>query len=213
MQETKTIQHTESESLSKQKLALFSIQKQLHILDLREMLIIIGFIFAAAALRVPMQVLPSAEPIIFFAVLAGWLFGKKKGLIVGASALIASNFMVMGWQGPWTIYQAIGFGAAGFMGGFLRKKHKYWATLSVMVLATLGYEIIINLTSFTYLPMPLAVMFFGALPFIGIHLVSNVAFSALLPKTAKAIHEKGGFSERKLLREMYSKLRIRRSKQ
>ena len=198
----------ESKDVSKQKLALYSIQKQLHILNLREMLIILGFIFGAAALRVPMQAIPSAEPLMFFAVLAGWLFGKKKGFIVGASALIASNFMVMGWQGPWTIFQAAGFGIAGFLGGFMSKKHKYIATAATMVSATIIYEIIVNIGSLSFMPIPLTVAFLGALPFTMIHICSNTAFSALLPKTAETIYKKGGFSEKKLLKQMKANLMI-----
>jgi hypothetical protein len=208
MNDQKVLGAQETEAVSKQKLALYSIQKQLHILDLREMLIILGFIFGAAALRVPMQVVPSAEPLMFFAVLAGWLFGKKKGFIVGASSLIASNFMVAGWQGPWTIFQAAGFGIGGFLGGFLKKKHTYLGAFIVMVLATIIYEIIVNIGSMTFMPLTLLMAFVGAIPFTIIHITSNAAFSSLLPKTLNTIYEKGGFSERKLLREMMAKLKL-----
>ena len=50
---------------SKQRLALHALQNQLNILRLKELLMVLGFIFGAALLRVPMQALPSAEPITF----------------------------------------------------------------------------------------------------------------------------------------------------
>ena len=69
-----------------------------------------------------MQAVPSAEPLTFFAILAGWLFGRNKGFLAGASSLYISNFFMFGGQGPWSIFQAVGFGIAGWLGGTLRKK-------------------------------------------------------------------------------------------
>ena len=82
-----------------QKMALHALQKQMQILELKEWLFIIGFIGMASLLRVPMQIIPNAEPLTFFALLSGWLFGWKKGIIAGASSLYLSNFLVFGGQG------------------------------------------------------------------------------------------------------------------
>ena len=67
-----------------QRIALHAVQKQLQVIKLKEWLIVIGFIGGASLLRIPMQALPSVEPITFYAILAGWLFGKKKGCIYRA---------------------------------------------------------------------------------------------------------------------------------
>ncbi|MBU1004257.1 MAG: hypothetical protein KJ561_00355, partial [Nanoarchaeota archaeon] len=83
---------------SSQKVALHAVQKQMQLLKLREWLVVIGFVFGGALLRIPMQAVPSAEPITFFAILSGWLFGKKKGFITGAAAGYMSNFLMFGGQ-------------------------------------------------------------------------------------------------------------------
>ena len=69
----------EQKSKSAQNVALHALQKQMQVLRLKEWLVLIGVAVGAALLRVPMQAVPSAEPLTFFAVLAGWLFGRKKG--------------------------------------------------------------------------------------------------------------------------------------
>ena len=74
----------EAQQKSKQKLALFVLQKQLQILKQKELLLLIAFISAGVLGRILMQPLPSVEPLTFFAMLSGWLFGSKKGFITGA---------------------------------------------------------------------------------------------------------------------------------
>ena len=82
-------------------------QKQLQILKTKELAFNFISILSAVLLRVYMQFIPSAEPISLFALMNGWLFGWRKGLYVGVSALLISNFLVAGGNGPWTIFQAI----------------------------------------------------------------------------------------------------------
>lgn len=189
----------------KQRLAQQSLQKQLQILKLREYLVLVGFILGAAALRVPMQAVPSAEPITFFAILAGWLFGKKKGFLVGAGALYASNFLVFGGQGIWTVFQALGFGLAGFLGGFLSKKARIWNVVLITILGTLLFELIVNIGSIFMFPWGIFSLFITALPFTIIHLISNTAFAFLLPKTKKVVYEKGEFNQREVCRNLLKK--------
>jgi len=189
----------------KQRLAQQALQKQLQLLKLREFMVLVGFAVGAAALRVPMQVVPSAEPITFFAILAGWLFGKKKGFLVGVGALYISNYLVFGGQGVWTIFQALGFGIAGFLGGFLSEKARIWNVLLITVLGTLIFEIVVNIGSVFMFPWGLLGLFITALPFTIIHLVSNTAFAFLLPKTKEIIHKKGEFDQREVCRNLLKK--------
>lgn len=183
---------------SSQRLAIAALQKQLQIIRLKEWLILISFIFGAALLRVPMQAVPSAEPLTFFAILAGWLFGRKKGFLAGASSLYISNFLMFGGQGIWTLFQAIGFGAAGFIGGFLRKKASVFEAVIYMIIATLIFEIVINIGSLFMFPFSIFTLFLTALPFTLIHLISNSIFALFLPITKKVIYEKGKFNEKEL---------------
>ncbi len=193
---------------SKQRLAQLSLQKQLQVLKLREWLVLVGFTLGAAALRVPMQAVPSAEPITFFAILAGWLFGKRKGFITGAGALYASNFLVFGGQGVWSLFQAIGFGIAGWLGGFLGKKARIWHLLLISALATFIFEVVVNIGSVFMFPFGFFTLFLTALPFGAVHLGSNLVFSLLIPKTKVFIEEKGEFNQREVCKELLDRFKL-----
>ena len=193
---------------TEQRLALHAIQKQLQSLRLKEYLLLSGFIVGAALLRVPMQAVPSAEPLTFFAILAGWLFGRKKGFLVGASSLYISNFFMFGGQGPWTIMQALSFGIAGFLGGFLRKKASYLEVITIALIGTLIFEILMN--SFTPFMTGASVFiaFALALPFMAIHFASNLLFAFALPSAKKFIEKKGGFNEKDICANTLNKFGI-----
>ena len=189
-------EEAKEELMPEQRMAVHALQKQLQVLKLKEWLILFGFIGGAAALRIPMQAVPSAEPLTFFAILAGWLFGRNKGFLAGASSLYISNFFMFGGQGPWTLFQALGFGIAGWLGGTLRKKASYFEVIIVAVIATLAFEIIMNsLTPFIF-GTSIFVAFALALPFVMVHLVSNLIFALALPSAKKFIDKKGGFNEK-----------------
>ncbi|MFH1409584.1 MAG: DUF6580 family putative transport protein [Nanoarchaeota archaeon] len=193
--------------LVKTELKLKSLQGHLHKMKYKEWLLLAGFTGGAALLRVPMQVAPSIEPISFFAFLSGWLFGKKKGFLVGASALYLSNFLTVGGQGPWTFFMLAGFGIIGAAGGFLRKNASIIETVLVMGSATLIYEIIVNLGSIMFFPFAIIPLLLGAIPFGIVHLLSNAGFSALLPISRKLIVKKG-FNERQLAERIMKKLKL-----
>ncbi|MBU1004448.1 MAG: ECF transporter S component, partial [Nanoarchaeota archaeon] len=155
---------------------------------------------------IPMQAVPSAEPITFFAILSGWLFGKKKGFITGAAAGYMSNFLMFGGQGPWSIFQCFAWGLAGFLGGFIKdiKPSKnyflFWAraiipVVLISVLATLLFDTILNVSWIMFMPYSIFALFLSGLPFLLVHLVSNAAFSLFLPFARKIVYEKGKFNE------------------
>lgn len=188
----------EQKSKSAQKVAVHAVQKQLQVLKLREWLVIAGFVGGASLLRAGMQPFPNVEPLTFFAILAGWLFGKKKGFLVGISSLYISNFIVFGGQGPWSIYQAIGFGLAGFMGGFLRKKASIIETVTAMFLVTILIQIILNVGWALTMGFNIFLSFVTAIPFMLTHVISNSAFGLLLPKAKKFVNKHGKFDEKEI---------------
>ena len=172
------------------------LTQQLHIIGLKEALVLAGFIGLAAALRAAMQFLPSVEPITFFALLSGWLFGWKKGFFVGASALYLSNFVCLGGQGPWTPFQAVAFGVAGFLGGLISRRFTYIEAVGYMLGATIVFEIIMNLFSGIFFGGNILLAFFTGLIFSAIHLVSNLVFAFLLPQAGRRVRDFGGFNEK-----------------
>jgi len=192
---------------SVQKLAQFSLQKQLQNTRLLEIILLGSFIIVSGLGRVAMQGIPSVEPIIFFSVLAGWLFGSKKGFLVGSSSLFLSNFFVFGGQGPWTVFQMAAFGTAGFLGGLLRKKATLLECFLVMIIATLVFEIIVDIGSIIYNPASIFTAFLLGLPFLAIHVVSNGIFSLALPKAKEFVEKRGHFDEREIYEKFLNKLK------
>jgi energy-coupling factor transport system substrate-specific component len=185
------------------------VQKQLQALRLKEILILASFGLGAALLRVPMQGIPSAEPLTFFAILAGWLFGRKKGFIVGASSLYISNFFMFGGHGPWTAFQALGFGIAGYLGGFLRKNASIVEIITITLISTLVFEILMNLgTPFMLGGASVFLAFTLAIPFALVHLVSNFLFAFGLKPAKKFIEKEGGFNERDICLHILAKYNI-----
>lgn len=195
-----------------QRMTLHALQKQKQLLELKEWLFVGGFIGVASLLRVPMQALPNVEPLTFFALLAGWLFGWKKGALVGASSLYISNFLVLGGQGPWTIFQVAGYGLVGFLGGFLRKKSGMLSTMGIALIATVMLQIIFNIGWSIFIGFNLIAAMFTALPFTIVHIVSNTIFAAALPKANKLANKIGGFNEKDLCNTYINRITGRLSK-
>jgi len=189
-----------------QKLSLHSVQRHHSLLKFEETLLIMTFITAGVLGRILLQGFPSVEPITFFAILAGSLFGWRKGAITGASSWYLSNFFMFGGQGPWTIIHIASGLMAGALGGLFLKKPNYIKSISIMVLVTLIFEVLINTMS-GLLFYGLIISFLTAIPFTIIHLTSNVAFSLLIPKTRKTIFEKGKLNEKELCQKFIAKLK------
>ena len=204
----------EEKIIPEQRMALHALQKQKQVLELKEWLVSIGFIGIVSLLRVPMQVIPNAEPLTFFAILAGWLFGRKKGVFVGISSLYLSNFLVLGGQGPWTIFQAAGYALVGFLGGMLREKASFFEVLMIVLISTISLQLIFNIGWSAMMGMSFFIAMMTGLIFTAIHIISNLAFATLLPAARKFIYEKFGFNEKELCNDLIAELNGRmRAKQ
>lgn len=71
----------------------------------------------AAAGRIVFAPVPDLKPVSAIAIVAGVVFGRRSGFIVGAFAALISNF-VFG-QGPWTPWQMYAWGMVGYIAGVL----------------------------------------------------------------------------------------------
>ncbi|MDO8428735.1 MAG: hypothetical protein Q7S92_05980 [Candidatus Diapherotrites archaeon] len=124
--------------------------------------------------------LPSVEPIIPLAVLAGITLGMDAGIIVGAGGFFLSNFLVPGGQGFWTIWQAMGAGLAGLLPAITGQTKKIEEISSEYYLGmTLAgiflFEILINIQYGDFL----------VFPFSAIHLISGAIISYFIYLIAK----------------------------
>ncbi|MFB6208115.1 MAG: hypothetical protein ABEJ69_02090 [Candidatus Nanohaloarchaea archaeon] len=132
--------------------------------------------------RVLLQHSPSVEPIVPLAVGIGFYHNWRHGASSGASGFFLSNFLVWGAQGPWTVFQVLGAGAAGATGGlFSRFSSSRTMFFASLVAATVMYELSVNLGSLVYGMGALNPAFLlAAVPFGMIHLTSSISFGAMI---------------------------------
>ena len=130
--------------------------------------------------RVALQYVPSVEPLTPMAVLIGLLFGPFAGFASGASGFYASNFLVWGGQGPWTVLQCAGAGLAGALGGLAGKGNRSpLAAVAATICGVLLYETVVTLGSaaLVSLSAPFAFLYvLTSLPFSFVHLTSSTGF-------------------------------------
>lgn len=73
----------------------------------------------AAAGRMLFAPVPDFKPVSAICILAGAVFGRRSGFLVGALAALVSNFFF--GQGPWTPWQMFAYGVGGFLAGLLSR--------------------------------------------------------------------------------------------
>lgn len=184
-------QKTEQESKEKsgqkdeQKTLLISFQalKQKNLTDIALKLSILTSIGILG--RSAFQWLPSVEPIVPLAIAIGFFFGYKYALPAGMGAFYLSNFFVWGWQGPWTLFQVAGTGAAALAGHALgRLSQSKYSFFSAAVIGTVFYEILADLSwlwLFGFFGITsLQLAFVGSLPFSAIHIASSFGFAMVI---------------------------------
>ncbi|MDD5806089.1 MAG: ECF transporter S component [Eggerthellales bacterium] len=71
----------------------------------------------AAAGRILFAPIPDVKPVTAICILAGVVFGRRSGFMVGAIAALVSNFFF--GQGPWTPWQMYSWGLVGYLAGVL----------------------------------------------------------------------------------------------
>lgn len=71
----------------------------------------------AAAGRILFAPIPDVKPVSAICILAGVVFGRRSGFMVGALAALVSNFFF--GQGAWTPWQMYSWGMIGYLAGVL----------------------------------------------------------------------------------------------
>ncbi|MGI6588848.1 MAG: ECF transporter S component [Peptococcia bacterium] len=152
----------------------------------KEIALIATMATLAAISRVPFAVLPSIQPTTFLVMITGYVFGTRIGFVVGALAALVSNFFL--GQGPWTLWQMLGWGVCGSMAAFLAKREKGFNLKKFTVLtAFCGYLFgwIMNIWHWVGFVYPLniktfLVTYIASFPFDTLHVVGNIVFSVVL---------------------------------
>lgn len=111
----------------------------------RELVLLAVMCALAVAARVVIQI-PAFKPILGVIMITGIALGAEAGFLTGAVSAFASNFFFS--QGPWTPWQMMAYGIAGFLAGLLFHKRRPFAArpwLSAVVLAVYGFVSVVFL--------------------------------------------------------------------
>lgn len=136
----------------------------------------------AAAGRILFAPFPSFKPVSAIAIIAGAVFGRRSGFLVGALAALASNFFF--GQGPWTPWQMYAWGMIGYGAGLLAQAglEKSLPVMCCYGFASgFGYGLVLNTWSIVGFFHPQSIVqalavYAAALPLDTVHAAATVAF-------------------------------------
>lgn len=169
----------------------------------RKLLLMMGLTSLGILGRAAFQFIPSVEPLTPLAILTGFLLGPISGFISGVVGFYLSNFLVWGFQGPWTVFQCLGAGLAGFIGGLIGKLGKKSRTkfLISTLIGIIVYEIIVTVSMGMMFSLPFLVFYtITSIPFSIVHLSSSLGFSLSFYEFKEQIKKlKGGLVEKEIL--------------
>ena len=140
----------------------------------------------AAAGRILFAPIPSFKPVSAIVIIAGVVFGRRNGFMVGALAALASNFFF--GQGAWTPWQMYAWGLVGYLAGLLAQT-RFFDSLPVVL--TYGFisgylfGLVMNIWSIvgffhTNGLADMLIVYAAAIPFDTTHAVATVVFLAIL---------------------------------
>ncbi len=134
--------------------------------------------------RILMEPLPNVQPVTVLVIMAGAYYGAPRALALAATIALASNVLFLG-HGPWTIFQALGWGALGVVGASLAHRLIVDGELRVNLLAVVAaasgfaFNWIVSLSILLNAePSMLAPYLLNGLVFDLYHAAGNVAFVA-----------------------------------
>jgi len=153
---------------------------------LRQIMPTIVLAALAAAGRILFVMVPNFKPVSAICIVAGVVFGRRTGFMVGALAALISNFFF--GHGPWTPWQMYAWGTVGYLAGLFAEhelfKHTVVLYLYGFVSAFL-YGLLLNTWYIVGFIHPLtwqsALIAYGAsLPFDLLQGIATVIFLLLI---------------------------------
>lgn len=140
----------------------------------------------AAAGRILFAPIPDFKPVSAICIIAGSVFGRQSGFMVGALAAFVSNFFF--GQGPWTPWQMYAWGLVGYVAGVLAERGAFgrkpvlyvygFASALLYGLLLNGWYVVGYVHPITW--PAIVASFASALPFDLMHAVATVVFLAAL---------------------------------
>lgn len=185
------------------KLAVKLLQKQKLLYQTLEITSFALFASIGVLGRSLTQFLPSVEPITFITLLFGSIFGFRKTIYLGAATWLLSNFFVFGGHGPWSVLHATAGALTGLIAYFIMKKRTTTRLFISMTLATLGFELIMNLPIYSFSNF----LGYLSIPFILLHLISNSILVFTIPFLRKRFNRFFCLNERQALDEIQNHIK------
>ncbi|MEG1906901.1 MAG: DUF6580 family putative transport protein [Gordonibacter sp.] len=146
--------------------------------------VVLGALGAAG--RILFAPVPDFKPVSAICIIAGVVFGRRSGFMVGALAALVSNFFF--GQGPWTPWQMYAWGLVGYLAGVLAERGAFerrWVVYVYGFLSALLYGLLLNSWHVVGFVNPLTwegalLAYAAAAPFDAMHGAATVAFLAAL---------------------------------
>ncbi len=148
--------------------------------DISETVVVVTLISAA---RIPFAPLPNIQPCTVMIMAVGYVYGWRKGALVGTMVPLISNF-VLG-HGPWTLWQMGAWALCGALGGAIGGKDrgwtkgKTWKFTAAAFLAAFAYGLIVDVSSALFY-RDYYIAWITSLPFDVLHAAGNLIFAPLL---------------------------------
>ena len=87
--------------------------------------------------RILLDPIPNVQPVTVLVLLAGAYFGAPRAIALAATIALASNVILLG-HGPWTLFQAIGWGGIGLVGAILANRIVVEGRIRIVFLAVIA---------------------------------------------------------------------------
>ena len=159
----------------------------------RALMPVMVLVATASVGRVVFAFLPQVQPVTVLVLCAGISLGPVQGFAAGALSAVVSN-LALG-MGPWTLWQMLGWGIIGLLGGGMGKLRlrQKWLVCLVALVSGFLYGWIVDIWTVAFYGQGFSLELFftvygAATLFNLIHSVGNLAFAFLLyPKERKKL--------------------------
>lgn len=158
-------------------------------IDSKKISVIATLSAIGAASRIPFASVPGFQPVTFITAVSGYALGPVNGFMVGTLCAFISNFFL--GQGPWTLWQMLGWGLCGAFFGLIKPAFKKFNIIVFIVLCGFWgyiYGIILDMWYIVAFVRPFNIKaviagIAASFYFDTSHAVSNVIFSAIFGKS------------------------------
>ncbi|MFT3951927.1 MAG: ECF transporter S component [Oscillospiraceae bacterium] len=162
--------------------------------DAKDIMPIAVMCAAATVGRAVFGFIPQVKPVTVIVITMGVCFGMHTGFITGALCALVSN-MLFG-QGPWTLWQMLGWGIIGLLAGLLKDKKLSHSLIFMCGFSFVGafvFGLITDVWTVVFYSADgitwgiVKMVYAGSLLFNLFHGLGNIAFCLLLYKPLRRI--------------------------